>query len=118
MPTDRRDMAASGTADDVWTCDVENENVDLLTVKDEGQKDNWIGMGKQMGCTFGKAFGVSSMNVVSGGNWGVTDVSETLANKIADAIGGRAVHVDCKDVEIQAVEPHVYAAASCLFSDV
>jgi hypothetical protein len=47
----------------------------------------------------GKAVGVTNYDYVSGSNWAVSDTTQTLANKIADAIGGRAVHVDCKDVE-------------------
>ena len=71
----------------------------MLTFKDKGQKDNWSGMMKQMGCTMGKAFGVSSFDHVSGGKWAVSDVTQTLAHQIAEAIGGRPIHVDCKDVE-------------------
>ena len=87
-------------AADVAKCELDGETPRLLTLKDKGQKDNWSGMMKQMGCVMGKTFGVSSFDHVSGSNWVVSDVSQTLTNQVADAIGGRAVHVDCKDVEI------------------
>jgi hypothetical protein len=94
-----REWGMQGAAD-VWQCELDNETPKLVVWKDKGQKDNWAGMSKQMGCTMGKAFGISSFDYVSGSRWTVSDTSQTLANKIADAIGGRAVHVDCKDVEI------------------
>jgi hypothetical protein len=93
-----RDMYEQRAAD-VGKCEIDGEVPKLLIFKDKGQMDNWAGMVKQLGCTMGKAFGVTNYDYVSGSNWAVSDTTQTLANKIADAIGGRAVHVDCKDVE-------------------
>lgn len=95
-----RNFAEEGTADEVGDCTVEGESVNLLTFKDEGQQDNWLNMSKQMGCTMGSAFGVSNMHFVRGNDWGVSEGSQTISDKIAEAIGGEAVHVDCKDVKL------------------
>jgi hypothetical protein len=94
-----RNFAEQGTADEVGRCTVEGEGIDLITFKDKGQEDNWLNMSKQMGCTMGSAFGVSNMHFVRGNNWGVAEGSQTISDKIAKAIGGEAVHVDCKDVK-------------------
>lgn len=67
----------------------------MLIWKDKGQKENRIGLSKKMGCEMGKSFGFSSYDFVDGGLWTVSEISETLAKKISDAIGGKATHVDC-----------------------
>jgi hypothetical protein len=33
-------------------------------------------------------------------NWAISDLSQTLAEKISDKIGGNAVHIDCADVKM------------------
>jgi hypothetical protein len=88
VPKEDREWGMESAAD-VGKCELDNETPTLVVGKDIGQKDNWAGMSKQMGCTMGKAFGVSSFDYVSGNRWTVSDTSPTLANKIADAIGGR-----------------------------
>ena len=97
---DDRNFAEMGTANDVGRCTVEGEGIHLVTFKDKGQQDNWLNMSKQMGCTVGSAFGVSNMHFVRGNKWGVAEGSQTISDKIAGAIGGEAVHVDCKDVKL------------------
>lgn len=94
-----RNFAEQDTTSEVGTCTVEGEKVDLITFKDEGGQDNWLSMSKQMGCTMGSAFGVSNMHFVRGNNWGVAEGSQTISDKIANAIGGKAIHVDCKDIK-------------------
>jgi hypothetical protein len=96
---DDRDIYEHNAAD-VGRCELDGETPTLLIFKDHGQMENWAGMNKQMGCTMGKAFGFMNYDYVSGSKWAVSGTTETLANKIADAIGGRAVHVDCEDVKI------------------
>lgn len=95
-----RDLAAGGTAADVGRCDLEGENIDMITFKDEGQRDNWAGRTRQMGCIVGQAFGTRNLDYVLGSNWSIADTSQTLSERIADAIGGEAVHVDCSDVKL------------------
>ncbi|MEW2481432.1 hypothetical protein AB0876_17745 [Mycobacterium sp. NPDC049093] len=93
-------FAEQSTANEVANCAVEGEKIDLITFKDKGQQDNWLNMSRQMGCVMGSAFGVSNMHFVRGNGWGVAEGSQTISDKIADAIGGEAVHVDCKDVKL------------------
>jgi hypothetical protein len=80
---------------DVGECDLEGETVDLVVWKDNGQRDNFVGMGKTLGCAVGEAFGMTSFHYVEGDKWLVTNTSETLANQIADNFGGKAVHIEC-----------------------
>ena len=97
---DDRNFAEQGTANDVGRCTMDGESVDLITFKDKGKEDNWLSMSKQMGCGMGGAFGVTNMHFVRGNNWGVAEGSQTISDKIAETIGGEAVHVDCKDVKM------------------
>jgi hypothetical protein len=85
------------SAADVGECDIENENeeIQIIIWKDTGQKDNWLGMSKSLGCRMGQAFGFSSFDYVDGGLWSIAGVSQTLAKQISDAIGGKPVHHDC-----------------------
>jgi hypothetical protein len=72
----------------------------LIIWKDKGQQENWTGMVEKIGCTMGQAFGTSSYDLVNGGLWSVSDTSQTLSRQISNKVGGEAVHIDCKDVEI------------------
>jgi hypothetical protein len=93
-----RDWGATSAAD-VGKCDIENETIKMVIWKDEGQKENWVGLAKKVGCALGGSFlGVSSFDFVDGGLWTVSEMTQTLAKKISDAIGGKAIHVDCPDV--------------------
>jgi hypothetical protein len=83
------------SAVDVGTCEIDGESVDLTIWKDSGQKENWDGLGRTMGCAFGEAFGITSFDYVDGGLWTISNTSETLAKEIAGKMGARAVHVDC-----------------------
>jgi hypothetical protein len=94
VATKDREWGMEG-ASDVGDCDLENENIRMVVWKDKGQKDNWVGMGKTMLCGTGKALGISSVDYVDGGLWTVSDVTQTLAKKISDAIGGMPEHVAC-----------------------
>ena len=80
---------------DVGACEISGESVDLTIWKDSGQKKNWEGLGKTMGCAFGKAFGITSFDYVDGGLWTISGTSETLANEVANKMDAKAVHVDC-----------------------
>ena len=84
------------SAVDVGRCDIEGEKTEIDVFKDNGQRENWEGMQKQVGCMAGKAFGISSFDYVNGGLWTISPRTQTLANKIADALGGQAVHVKCE----------------------
>jgi hypothetical protein len=91
---DDREMGQENALD-VGECDVEGETVQLIVWKDNGQRDNFTGMGKTLGCTMGEAFGVTTFDFVDGDKWQVTGTSETLSNKIADKLEGEAVHIKC-----------------------
>jgi hypothetical protein len=80
---------------DVGACEISGESVDLTIWKDSGQKKNWEGLGKTMGCAFGKAFGITSFDYVDGGLWTISGTSETLAKEVANKMDAKAVHVDC-----------------------
>ena len=43
---------------------------------------------------------VQTYDYVNGALWTVSDTTQTLSEQIADQVGGRAVHVDCSDVEM------------------
>lgn len=80
---------------DVGACEISGESVDLTIWKDSGQKKNWEGLGKTLGCTFGKAFGITSFSYVDGGLWTISGTSETLAKDIANKMDAKAVQFDC-----------------------
>ena len=80
---------------DVGACEIAGESVDLTIWKDSGQKKNWEGLGKTLGCAFGKAFGITSFDYVDGGLWTVSGTSETLANEVANKMDAKAIHIDC-----------------------
>lgn len=80
---------------DVGACEIDGESVELAIWKDSGQKDNWKGLVKTLGCAFGKAFGIASFNYVDGGLWTISNTSETLAKDIAGRMSAKAVQVDC-----------------------
>jgi hypothetical protein len=66
IPTGDRVWGTESAAD-VGRCKVENEKIVIIIWKDNGQRENWIGTGKKMGCELGKSFGISSWNFVDGG---------------------------------------------------
>lgn len=80
---------------DAARCKVENENLDIIVWKDNGQRDNYSGMEKTVSCQVGKAFGRSTFDYVDGDRWTIDGTSQTLAKKISDAIGGKAEHIVC-----------------------
>ena len=87
-------------ATDVGKCELEGETIELAVWKDRGQVENWMGFSKTLGCSFGKALGVSSFDYVAADTWVISNVSATLARKISDAVGGTPHHVDlgsCSD---------------------
>jgi len=80
---------------DVASCEIDGESVDLTIWKDSGQKENWAGMGKTLGCSVGKAFGITSYDYVDGGLWTISGTSETLAKEIASKMEAKAVQINC-----------------------
>jgi hypothetical protein len=80
---------------DFARCKLENEDLDLIVWKDNGQRDNYAGMEKALGCGMGKVMGKQTFDLVVGDRWTIDDVSQTLANKISDAIGGKPDHITC-----------------------
>lgn len=63
IPTSDRVWGTESAAD-VGRCKVENEKIVIIIWKDNGQRENWIGMGKKMGCQLGKSFGTEMLHRV------------------------------------------------------
>jgi hypothetical protein len=91
---DERELGTEG-AITVGDCDVDNETIEIVIWKDAGQIRNWEGLGKSLGCSFAKAFGVSEYDYVVGGNWTISNASQTLSDQLASASGGTAKHIKC-----------------------
>lgn len=89
-----REMGTQAAVD-VGACNLEGENIKMVIWKDIAQKENWVGLGKKFGCEMGKNFGILSYDFVDGGQWTISDTTQTLSEKISEAIGGKAIHVDC-----------------------
>jgi hypothetical protein len=83
------------SAKEVGTCELDGETVDVTIWKDSGQRKNWEGMGKSIGCTMGESFGISEFDYLNGGTWTISNTSKTLTEKLASKIGGAAVHIEC-----------------------
>ena len=83
------------SAKEVGTCELDGETVDLTIWKDSGQRKNWEGMGKSIGCSMGESFGISEFDYLNGGTWTISNTSKTLTEKLASEIGGTAVHIEC-----------------------
>ena len=81
---------------EVGECDLEGESIELTIWKDSAQRKNYEGLGKTLGCAFGKAFGISSFDYVNGGLWTIGNATETLSKQIAEQIGAEAVHHNCE----------------------
>lgn len=76
-------------------CFVNRESTTIFTFKDNGQRDNWIGLGKTLGCSAGKSLGISTFSYVMGDRWVVQPESETETKAIADRFEGKPVVVRC-----------------------
>jgi hypothetical protein len=94
--TDKADREwGQESAKEVGTCELDGETVDVTIWKDSGQRKNWEGMGKSIGCTMGESFGISEFDYLNGGTWTISNTSKTLTEKLASEIGGAAVHIEC-----------------------
>lgn len=82
-------------AKEAGECELDGESLDITIWKDAGQRKQWEGLGKTMGCSMGEAFGITEFDYLNGGTWTISGTSRTLAEKIADKFEGDAVHVDC-----------------------
>ena len=89
-----RDMGQEGAVD-VAQCDIEGENVGFSIWKDNGQRDNFTGMLKGIGCEMAKSFGISTLNYAKGDKWTISGVSQTLTEKLAKTLDAEAVHLKC-----------------------
>jgi hypothetical protein len=89
-----RDMgleSATGVSD----CEVAGETIQFVVWKDNGQRDNFQGVMKTVGCAMGESFGITKFDWVQGDKWNIVGTSETLATQIADKFGGKAISHDC-----------------------
>ena len=94
VPKADRDMGQEDAVE-VAECESEGESIQIVTWKDNGQRDNFSGMASGFGCEMAKAFGIQTIDWVDGDKWQVTGTSQTLAKQIDKALGGKARHVDC-----------------------
>lgn len=76
-------------------CTADGENATLYTFRDSGQRDNWVGAAGTLGCSVGKAFGLTSLNLVLGPNWAIGMDSATGAGHVAAKIGGTVKTIHC-----------------------
>ncbi|MEO3760072.1 hypothetical protein ABGB19_17545 [Mycobacterium sp. B14F4] len=95
VPKEDRE-SGMGAAADVGECEIDDETPKLVIWSDKRQQDDWADTSKQIGCTMGEGYGVSTLDYVAGDRWSISDTSEKLATKLADAVGGQAVHVECE----------------------
>ncbi|ULE31636.1 hypothetical protein [Mycobacterium sp. IDR2000157661] len=84
------------SAVDVGECEIDDETPRLVVWTDNDQKDDWADTSRQIGCAMSEGSGDSAFDYVAGERWSISDASQKLANKIADAIGGEVVHVECE----------------------
>ena len=89
-----RDMGQEGAVD-VAQCVIEGENVGFSIWKDNGQRDNFTGMMKGIGCEMAKSFGISTLDYAKGDKWTISGVSQTLTEKLAKTLDAEAVHLKC-----------------------
>jgi hypothetical protein len=93
-PKDEREWGQE-SAKEVGSCELDGETVDITIWKDAGQRKQWEGLGKTVGCSMGEAFGVTEFDYLNGGTWTIGGTSRTLAENLADKFGGEAVHIKC-----------------------
>ena len=93
-PKEERELGQE-SAKEVGQCEIEGESVDVTIWKDSGQRKNWEGMGKSLGCSMGEAFGITEFDYLNGDTWTVSGTSKTLAEQLATKIGGKAIHFEC-----------------------
>ena len=95
VPKEVREPGMESAAD-VGECEIDDETSRLVVWEDNDQRDYWADTSRHIGCTMAAGFGVSTFDYVADERWSISDTSQKLANKIADAIGGEAVHVECE----------------------
>lgn len=83
------------SANEVGGCELDGESIAITLWKDSGQRKNWEGMGKTIGCKMGEAFGITEFDYLNGGTWSISGTSKTLTEKLATKIGGDAIHIKC-----------------------
>jgi hypothetical protein len=96
VPEEQRESGMEGAVD-VGHCEIDGERPLLVVWKDNDQRDDWVNSSRRIGCAMADGFGASTLHYVSGERWSVSDTSQKLADKIADAIGGEAVHAGCEE---------------------
>jgi hypothetical protein len=96
VPEQDRESGMEGAVD-VGHCEIDGEHPLLVVWKDNDQRDDWADSSRRIGCAMGDEFGAPTFDYVAGERWSVSDTSRKLADKIADAIGGEAVHAGCEE---------------------
>jgi len=91
---DDRELGQEGALD-VADCELDGETMNIAIWKDLGQKKNYLGMAKTIGCEFGKSFGISEIDFVDGGLWTMGEISQTLSEKIASKFEGKVTQFNC-----------------------
>lgn len=93
-PKDERELGQE-SAREVGACELDGETLDITIWKDSGQRKQWEGMGKTLGCAMGEQFGVTEFDYVNGGTWTISNTSKKLAETLAETLGAKAVHHEC-----------------------
>ncbi len=95
---DRRDIGEKDALD-VATCRVENRDVAIMIWLRLGEAQDWARSRRAMGCQFAQSLNTSPPVYVDGGRWTISLNSRSVAEKIAEAIGGQARFADCSVVD-------------------
>lgn len=92
-----REPGMESAADVVGECKIDQETPGLVPWRDNDQKDNWADTNRPIGCAMSEGFGDSTFDYVVGERWSISDASQKLANKTADAVGGEVVYAECEE---------------------
>lgn len=86
-------------AREVDTCRVDNTNASIMIWLRLGEAQDWARSYRSMGCRLTRSVGSGEPVYVDGGLWTVAVNSRPVADKIAQALGGRAKFPDCSSVD-------------------
>ena len=79
-------------------CTLNGKDMKVALFADSAHMNQWMGMGRTIGCAFAKGFGITKMNMAAGPNWVITpsdNLDEAGAKQIATVLGGQAQVVNC-----------------------
>lgn len=95
VPKEERRAPVEGAVDYAH-CELDGEQTKVAVWKDEGQIENFGAYVKSVGCSIGKVAGKTNFDYVQGDLWTISNVTQTLADKISAATGATPVHIKCE----------------------